>query len=118
MSKGRGGRLLGPGREGGDRLDDEFSSRRAVDASSVPAGRAESDSGASAASGTDQGNGDDPPAVLPGREAHELSSWGRLPPTVRGRIQSQRQHLEDESIRRMLWIQREVENAMSAGVQE
>ena len=32
----------------------------AVDASSVPAGRDESDSGASAASGTDQGNGDDP----------------------------------------------------------
>ena len=41
----------------------------AVDASSVPAGRAESDSGASAASGTDQGNGEDPPAVLSGRAA-------------------------------------------------
>ena len=40
-----------------------------VDASSVPAGRAESDSGASAASGTDQGNGEDPPAVLSGRAA-------------------------------------------------
>ena len=48
----------------------------AVDASSVPAGRAESDSDASAASGTDQENGENPPAVLSGRGTHELSSWG------------------------------------------
>ena len=45
-----------------------------VDASSVPEGRAESDSGESAASGTDQGNGEVPPAVLPSRAAQELSS--------------------------------------------
>ena len=35
----------------------------AVDASSVPPGRAESSSAASAASGTDQRNGQSPPAV-------------------------------------------------------
>ena len=52
-----------------------------MDASLVPAGRVESDLGASAASGTDQGNGGDPPAVLSGRAAHDLSSWRRLPPT-------------------------------------
>ena len=50
------------------------SSQGGVDASSVPTGRAETDSGASAASSTDQGNGEDPPAVLSGRAAHELSS--------------------------------------------
>ena len=44
------------------------SKRGKVDASSVPARRAESDSGASAASGTDQGNGDDPLAILSGRQ--------------------------------------------------
>ena len=52
----------------------------AVDASSVPAGRAESGSDASAASGTDRGNGKGPPAVLSGRAAHELRSWERLAP--------------------------------------
>ena len=51
----------------------------AVDASSVPAGRAESDPGAASASDTGQGNGEDPPAVLSGRPAHDPSSWGRLP---------------------------------------
>ena len=56
----------------------------AVDASSVPEGRADSGSDASAASGTDQGNGEGSPAVLSGRAAHELSSWGRLPPTGPG----------------------------------
>ena len=48
----------------------------------VPAWRAEKDSGASAASGTNQGNGEDPPEVLSGRATHEVSSWGRLAPTV------------------------------------
>ena len=38
----------------------------AVDASSVPAGRAESDPGEAPASDTDQGNGEDPPTVLSG----------------------------------------------------
>ena len=35
----------------------------AVDTSSAPAGKIESDSGASGTSGVDQENGDDPPAV-------------------------------------------------------
>ena len=56
----------------------------AVDALSVRAGRADSDSNASAASDTDQENGKDSPAVLPRRAAHELSSWGQIPPTVMG----------------------------------
>ena len=90
----------------------------AVEASSVPAGRAESDSGASEASGTDQGKGDDPPSVLLGRAAHELISWGRLPSTVRGRTRSQRQYLNDDSTQRMLRIQHEVEDALYAAVQE
>ena len=46
----------------------------AVDAFSVPAGRAKSGLDASAASDTDQGNDEGPPAVLSGRAAHELSS--------------------------------------------
>ena len=41
----------------------------AVDASPFPAWRAKSDSGPSAASGTDQGNGYDPPAALLGGAA-------------------------------------------------
>ena len=48
-------------------------------------------------SGTDQGNGDDTPVVLSGREAQDLSSWGRLPPTVRDWTRSERQNLVDES---------------------
>ena len=52
----------------------------AVDASSVAEGRAESGSDASAASGTDQGNGEDPPAALSKRAAHKLSSWGTATP--------------------------------------
>ena len=40
----------------------------AVDASSVPAGRAESDPGAAADSDTDQGNGEDPPRSCPRRQ--------------------------------------------------
>ena len=86
----------------------------AVDASSVPAGRAESGSDASATSGTDQGNGEGPPTVLSGRAAHELSRWGRLPPTVMGRTRGQSQRLQDESAQR----QRVIENAMSAAVQK
>ena len=59
-----------------------------MDASPVLAGRAESDPSAASAFETGQGNGDDPPAVL------SVSSWGRLPPTVRGRTRSQSQRLE------------------------
>ena len=51
----------------------------AVDASSVPAGRAESGSDASATSGTDQGNGEGPLAVLSGRAAHELRAGDGYP---------------------------------------
>ena len=83
-------------------------------ASSVPAGRAESDSDASVASGTDQGNGEDPSALLSGRAAHELSSWGRLPPTVMGRTRDQNQRLQDKSAQR----QRVIEDAMSTTVQK
>ena len=86
----------------------------AVDASLVPAATAESDSGVSTASGTDQGNGHDPPAVLSGRAAHELSCWGRLLPTVRSRTRGQSQRLQDESIQR----QRAIEDAKSATVQQ
>ena len=81
---------------------------------SVPAGRAESGSDASAASITDQGNGKGPPTVLSGRAAHELSSWGRLPPTVMGRTRGQSQRLQDESAQR----QRVIEESMSAAVQK
>ena len=85
----------------------------AVDVPSVPAGRAEGGSDASAASGTDQGDGKVPPAVLSGRAAHELSSWGRPPPTVMGRTRGQSHRLQDESAQR----QRVIEDAMSAAVQ-
>ena len=85
-----------------------------VDASSVPAGRAESGTDASATSGTDQGDGEGPPTALSGRAAHYLSSWGRLPPTVMGRTRGQSQPLQDESAQR----QRVIENAMPAAVQK
>ena len=83
-----------------------------MDASSVPAGREENDPGASAASSTDQGNDDVPPVVLSGRAAHELGSWGRLPPTVRGRARGQSQRLQSESAQRQLAI----DDAISAVV--
>ena len=91
---------------------------RAVDASSVPAGRAESDSGASAASGTDQGNGEDPPAVLSGRAAHELSSWGRLPETERGRTRVQSQRLKGEPAEEQYRLNPEVADALLAAAHE
>ena len=55
-----------------------------MDASSVPAGRVESDPGAVSASDTDEGNGEDPLAVQSGRPALVLSSWGRPPPDSTG----------------------------------
>ena len=84
--------------EAGDETPEAMGSSQegAVDASSVPAGRAESDSNVASASFTGQGNGEDPPAVLSGRPAHELSSWGRLPPTARGRTRDQSHRLEGE----------------------
>ena len=80
----------------------------AGNASSVPTGKAESDSGASAASGTDQGNGGDAPAVLSGRAAPELISWVRLPATVRGRARDQSQ----------LRMQHEIVDALLAAAYE
>ena len=46
----------------------------AVNACSVPTGRAESNPAAASAFDTDQGNSEDPPVVLSGRETHALSS--------------------------------------------
>ena len=90
----------------------------AVDASSVPAGRAESDPGEAPASDTNQGNGEDPPAVLSGRAAHELSSWGWLPATVRGRTRAQSQRLEGEPAGGQLRMRPEVADALLAAAYE
>ena len=81
-----------------------------------PAG--ESDSGASAASGTDQGNGEDPPAVLLGRAARERISSGRLPATVRGRTRGQSQHLEGEPAEEQYRLNPEVADALLAATNE
>ena len=99
-------------------IRDRGSSQGGVDASSVPTGRAETDSGASAASSTDQGNGEDPPAVLSGRAAHELSSWGRLPATVRGRTRDQSQRLEGEPAEEQYTLNPEVADALLAAAYE
>ena len=95
----------------------DWSQGGGVGASSVPVARAESESGASATSSTGQGNGEDPPAALSGRAARELCSWRRLPPTVRGRTWGKSQHVEGESAQRQFWVQREVDDALSAAVQ-
>ena len=89
-----------------------------MDASSVPAGRAESNSGASAASSTDQGNDGDLPVVLSGRAAHELSNWGRLPATVRGRTRGQSQRLEGEPADVQYRLDPEIMNALLAAEYE
>ena len=93
-----------------------LSQGRAVDASSVLAGRAESQSGASAASDTDPRNDEDLPAVLSGRAVHELGNWGRLPATVRGRTQGQSQRLEGEPAEEQLRLDPEVTDALLAAV--
>ena len=89
-----------------------------MDASSAPAGRTESDSGASATSGTDERNDEIPPAVLSGRTEHELNSGGRLPPTVRGRTRVQCQRREGEPAQRQLKLQPEVADALLAAAHE
>ena len=61
------------------------SQRGAVDASSVPVATAESDLKAASTNGTDQGNGEDSPAIMSGRAAHERSDWGWPLVTVHGR---------------------------------
>ena len=50
-----------------------------MDASPVPARRAERDISTASTCGTDQGNCEDPPAVLSGREAHDLSDCRHSP---------------------------------------
>ena len=68
----------------------------AVDAFSFLSERAKSDLSAASTAGTDQGNGEDSPAILSGRAAHELNGWGRPPATVRGRTRRHNQRLEGE----------------------
>ena len=66
----------------------------AVGILSAPAGRADSDSSAASIPDTDLGCREDPPAVLSGKAAHELSDyWGRLPATVWGRPRGKSQRL-------------------------
>ena len=89
-----------------------------VNASSVPAGRAESDPGAASASDTGERNGEDPPAVLLGRSTHELSSWRRSPPTVRGWTRGQSQRLEGEPAVHQLRMNDEVADALLAAAYE
>ena len=67
-----------------------------MDASSAPAGRAESDLRAASTSGTNQENGENPPTVLSGRAAHDLSDWGPPPVTVWNRTRGQNQRLDGE----------------------
>ena len=64
-----------------------------MDASSVPAGIAESDLSAPLIPAPIQGTVIIPPAVLSGRAAHELSNWGWSTVTVRGRTRGQIQPL-------------------------
>ena len=74
MGSSQGGAMYASSAPAGraENVETMGSSQGRVDASSVPEGRAESDPGTSAASGIDQGNGEDPPAVLSGRATHEL----------------------------------------------
>ena len=55
-----------------------------MDASSVPAGRAESDSGVSSASGTDQENGKDPPGGPAGEGSLRAQQLGTAPRDSKG----------------------------------
>ena len=114
VSRRRGRRFLGPDRESRNSRDDGFASRGRGERPLGPDREGRSGSDAAAASGTDQGNGEGPPAILSGRAAHELSSWGRLPPTVIGRTRGQSQRLQDESAQR----QRVIEEAISAALQK
>lgn len=99
------------GAVGGETAETIGSSRQgAVDVSSALARRTESDPGAASASDADEGDGEDPPAVLLGKEAHELSNWGRLPATVRGRTRDERQCLEGEPAEYHVQIDPEVED--------
>lgn len=59
-------------------------------AASASAGRAELNYGEASTSDPDQGSGEDPLTVVSGRVADELTSWDRLPATVRGQTRDQR----------------------------
>ena len=83
-----------------------------------PQGGPKATRGASAASGTDQRDGEDPPAVLSGRAAHELSSWGRLPATLRGRTRGQSQRLDGEPAEEQYRFNPEVADALLAAGHE
>ena len=85
-----------------------------VNASSVPAWRAESDPGAAPAPDTGQGNTEDLLAVQLRRPAHEVSSWGRVHPTVRGRTRGQSQRLEGGPAVHQLKMNDEVADALLA----
>ena len=89
-----------------------------MDASSVPAWRAESDPGAAPASTTGQRNGEDSPVVRSGRPVHEFSRWGRLPPTVRGRTRSLSQRPEGGAAVHQLRMNDEFADALRAEAYE
>ena len=92
--------------------EDRFVSRRRGEHLLSSGREGRNDSGTLAASGTDQGNGDDSPAVLSGRAAYELSSCGHLPPVEGDRSRGQSQCLQGDYVQR----QRAIEDAMSAAV--
>lgn len=86
----------------------------AVDIFSVPAETAERDPRGTSASDSGQRNGEDPLAVLSGREAHELSSWERLSATGRNRTRGQNQRLEGEPAGRRPRMQHDAMDALLA----
>ena len=89
-----------------------------MNASPVPAGRAESDLREASTPGTDQGIDEVPPAVLSGRAAHELSSWGQLPATIKGRTRGQSQRPEREPAEEQYRLNPEVADALPAAAHE
>ena len=88
----------------------------AVDASSVPAGRAEIRRISNLWHRPRERRRTPPGPVREG--STRAQQLGRLPPTVRCRPRVQSQCLENKSAQRQLGIQREVEDAMSAEMQK
>ena len=86
MDSSQGGAVDASSAPGGraETADTMGSSRGGVDASSFPAGSAESDSGASAASGTDQGNGEDAPRGPVGEGSIRTQQLGTAPRDSKG----------------------------------
>ena len=66
-------------REGGSKARRSVRLKREVDASSVPAGRAESDLSAASTSGTDEGYGEDPPRGPVGEGSARAERHGMSP---------------------------------------